>query len=67
MGCSPTINVLSYTLIEGSPKNKIMPYILVAISIFKEIIIVGDKCGYFLNKILKIKYRYSSVYSKFMS
>ena len=55
MGCSPTINVLSYTLIEGSPKNKIMPYILVAISIFKEIIIVGDKCGYFLNKILKIK------------
>ena len=55
MGDFPTINLLTYTSIGGSPKIKINHYILVEIFIVKDVIIFCDKFGSFLHNILKIQ------------
>ena len=53
MGGSPTINLLSYTLIGSSHKINIKPYTLIETWIVKDVIIFDENCNFLLHKIIK--------------
>ena len=54
---SPTINVQVYTHVGGSPKNKVKPFTPIGSWIVKHLTKIDEKCDYFLQNKLKIKYK----------
>ena len=67
MGGSPTVNIFYYKLVGVSSEITSSLTKWLELLFVKDVIIVDDKCGPFLHKILKMQYKYSSSYSKYMT